>query len=175
MKHTDLYNEYKKLDALEEAELIAAVKAHGGEYIFVHFDEDGDYDSEERNEAPIIAASTRWMDSYEDFYVSRVEVDERGYYTLYGWNKEGCADEMEIDSIAHGHLGYVTDCIPETESVKDVSISTDRDNLYSLICNMSEMLGEIANHDDINITDNEIEDLATMASEARDILENGKV
>ena len=39
MKHTDLHNEYEKLDAIEKKELIAAVKAHGGEYVFIHIDD----------------------------------------------------------------------------------------------------------------------------------------
>ena len=122
MKHTELYNEYKKLDELEREELIAAVKAHGGEYVFIHIDEDGDYDSEEQNNAPIVAASTRYMDAYEDFYISRVEVKD-GHLNIYGWSKEGWADEDEIDSVAHGHLGYITDMIDETETIKDVSSS----------------------------------------------------
>lgn len=122
MKHTELYNEYKKLDELERQELIAAVKAHGGEYVFIHIDEDGDYDSEEQNNAPIVAASTRYMDAYEDFYISRVEVKD-GHLNIYGWSKEGWADEDEIDSVAHGHLGYITDMIDETETIKDVSSS----------------------------------------------------
>lgn len=122
MKHTELYNEYKKLDELERQELIAAVNAHGGEYVFIHIDEDGDYDSEEQNNAPIVAASTRYMDSYEDFYISRVEVKD-GHLNIYGWSKEGWADEDEIDSVAHGHLGYITDMIDETETIKDVSSS----------------------------------------------------
>lgn len=120
MKHTDLYNEYKKLDIIEEVELILAVEAHGNEYVFVHIGDDGDYDADERDKAPIISASTKWMDAYEDFYISRVEVDN-GFCTLYGWAKEGYGGEVEIDSVAHGHLGYVTDCIPDTDDVKDVS------------------------------------------------------
>lgn len=122
MQHTELYNEYKKLDELERQELIAAVKAHGGEYVFIHVDEDGDYDDEGRNEAPIVAAATRYMDSYEDFYISRVEVKD-GYLAIYGWPKESWSDEDEIDSVAHGHLGYITDMIEETETIKDVSSS----------------------------------------------------
>lgn len=122
MKHTELYNEYKKLDELERQELIAAVNAHGGEYVFIHIDEDGDYDSEKQNNAPIVAASTRYMDAYEDFYISRVEVKD-GHLNIYGWPKEGWADEDEIDSVAHGHLGYITDMIDETETIKDVSSS----------------------------------------------------
>lgn len=125
MKHTDLYKEYKRLDTIEAVELMLAVEAHGNEYVFIHIDEDGNYDVEERDKAPIISASTKWMDAYDDFYISRVEVDN-GFYTLYGWPKEGFADEVEIDSVAHGHLGYVTDCIPETDDVKDVSIVSDR-------------------------------------------------
>lgn len=144
MKHTDLYNEYKKLDSIEEAELMLAVQAHGNEYIFIHIDDDGDYDVEERDKAPIIAASTKWMDEYEDFYVSRVEVDD-GFYTLYGWAKEGYGDEVEIDSVAHGHLGYVIDCIQETDDVKDVSIASDTNSLHNAICNLSvDRLYELA-------------------------------
>lgn len=125
MKHTDLYNEYKRLDAIEEEELIAAVKAHGGEYVFIHLDDEDGYCEEERDRAPIIAASTKYMDGYEDFYVSRVEA-KGGHCTLYGWCKEGWVDENEIYSVAHGHLGYVIDCIPETDEVKDVTITPNR-------------------------------------------------
>lgn len=130
MKHTDLYNEYKKLDELERQELIAAVQAHGGEYVFIHVDEDGDYDDDEQNEAPIVAASTRYMDAYEDFYISRVEV-KNGHLSIYGWPKKSWTDENEIDSVAHGHLGYITDMIDETEAVKDVSIDAHKHKVYA--------------------------------------------
>lgn len=120
MKHTDLYNEYKKLDEIDRQELIAAVQAHGGEYVFIHVDEDGDYDMEEQDDAPIVAASTRYMDAYEDFYISRVEVKNNCLY-IYGWPKESIDDEREIESVAHGHLGYITDMIDATETAKDVS------------------------------------------------------
>lgn len=124
MKHTDLYNEYKKLDAIEREELIAAVKAHGGEYIFIHLDDEDGCDSEELNDAPIVAASTRYMSAYEDFYISRVIMEEGKHLAIYGFLKDGYLDdEEEIESVAHGHLGYITDMIPETEIVKDVSQS----------------------------------------------------
>lgn len=124
MKHTDLYNEYKKLDELEREELKAAVMAHGGEYIFIHLDDENGCDSEELNDAPIVAASTRYMSAYEDFYISRVTMEEGKYLTIYGFLKDGYLDdEEEIESVVHGHLGYITDMIPETETVKDVSQS----------------------------------------------------
>lgn len=124
MKHTDLYNEYKKLDELEREELKAAVMAHGGEYIFIQLNDEDGCDSEELNDAPIVAASTRYMSAYEDFYISRVTMEEGKYLTIYGFLKDGYLDdEEEIESVAHGHLGYITDMIPETETVKDVSQS----------------------------------------------------
>lgn len=174
MKHTDLHNEYKKLDAIEKKELIAAVKAHGGEYVFIHIDDDGYCNEEEKNNAPVIMASTRCMDHYEDFYVSRVEIYAY-HLIIYGWPIDGYEDEREIDSIAHGHLGYITDHIPETENVKDVSTSSDRDELYNTVCNLSEMLGEIADHDDLTVEEQEIYTLYELASIARNLMENGNV
>lgn len=173
MKHTDLYNEYRKLDRIETAELILAVQAHGNEYIFIHFD-DGNYDVEECYNAPIICASSRWTDAYEDFYISRVKVD-KGFYTLYGWPTESYADEIEIDSVAHGQLGYIIDYIPETDDVKEVSVAFDRDNLYNIVCNLSEMLGEIAGHDDWAIEEQKVNTLYDLATEARDLMKNGNV
>ena len=122
MKHSELYNEYKKLDEIERQELIAAVKAHGGECIFIHTEKD--YALDEQDDAPIVAACTRCMDQYEDFYISRVVLEDGKYLNIYGYSKEGCMDdENEIESIAHGHLGYIIDEIPETDAVKDVSSS----------------------------------------------------
>ncbi len=119
MKHTDFYKLHKELDAQAQEELIAAVRAHGGEYIFAEPDEDGDYDS--LNDCPIIMASTRSMDNYADFYILRVELEEDKYLRVFGVPKEDwCTDEMELDSFAHGHLEYIIDLIPETEEVKSV-------------------------------------------------------
>lgn len=125
MKHTDFYNQYKDLDARTQNELKAAVKAHGSEYIFIHTETDDDdgHISEDRNNAPIISASTKWMESYEDFYVTRVEIDDFDCVVIYGFPKDGWSDdEQELTSIAHGQLEYVIDEIPETDEVKDVTI-----------------------------------------------------
>ena len=122
MKHTDFYSLYKKLDAQAEEELMTAIKAHGSEYVFIHTDND-DHISEEKNDAPIISASTKWMESYEDFYISRVVVEDGDYLVVYGFPKEGWADdEQELTSIAHGQLEYIIDLIPETDEVYDVTI-----------------------------------------------------
>lgn len=124
MKHTDFAKQYKFIDGWTEAELKAAIKAHGNEYVFIHTDEDDDENiSEEKTKAPIIAASTKWMESYEDFYVSRVSFDKYDNLIIFGFPKEGWADdEQELTSIAHGQLEYVIDLIPETDEVQDVTI-----------------------------------------------------
>ena len=174
MKHTELYNEYKKLDELERQELIAAVKAYGGEYVFI--DEDTE-DWEDNDDCPIVSACFSYSDNQSDYYVSRVAVDEKGYLAIYGFDKEygSPSDERELNYIETSHIGTIIDFIPATETVKDVSIPSNRDKLYSAICDLSEMLGEIAGHDDWQIDEEEIETLYNLAAEARDLMENGKV
>lgn len=122
MKHTELYNEYKKLDELERQELIAAVKAHGGEYVFI--DED-DEDWSERDDYPIINACNSYSDRQSYYIVSRVMVDDEGYLSIYGFAEEygDPSDERELDDIENGYIGIIIDCIPETDTVKDVSSS----------------------------------------------------
>lgn len=128
MKHTELYNEYKKLDELERQELKAAVKAHGGEYIFVHVDENGNYDDDELlYDAPIVSAATSSMPEYADFYISSVSVDKNGHLSIYGLLKEYAWDEVELEDIAHAQLGFITDLIPSTPDVFDVSITQPED------------------------------------------------
>lgn len=180
MKGTNFYQIYKDLEAREKDELIAAVNAHGGEYVFFDCEsENADEEWEEaeyNNSCPIILASFRYDDEYSDFYVTRVTVEDGKWLSIYGVRKEyPClSDENVLDMICTGQIHNVTEEIPETESVKDVAIISDRDTLYNHVCGLSEMLGEIASHDDMQISDEMIESLATVASEARDIMENGK-
>lgn len=78
MKHTDLYAKYQALDAQERRELVAAVKAHGGEYIFPKCDEDGD------DNRPVVCASFKHADDPGDYTVTRVAVDdEYGALSLF--------------------------------------------------------------------------------------------
>lgn len=122
MKHTELYNEYKKLDELERQELIAAVKAHGGEYVFIDEDDEDWYENED---IPMVCACFSNSDNLSDYYVSRVAVDEKGDLAIYGFDKEYGApsDERALYHIETGHIGTIIDFIPETETIKDVSSS----------------------------------------------------
>lgn len=121
MKHLDLWHAYKELDNLEAEQLKAAVKAHGGEYVFRDVEKDYEELGEEIPEMPCIMAAWKHCDCYEDYYITRVTVED-DELTLYGYPKDGwSADEHWIDSIAHGSYGWIIDMIPETENVKDVS------------------------------------------------------
>lgn len=110
MKHTDLYNKYKELDALEREELKAAVMAHGGEYVF------------DDNIYPSILGSFKHCNT-EEYIVSKVKVDKDGVLSIYGRPVEYWEDGVdEITYIEFGHIGFITGLIPKTDEVEDVSI-----------------------------------------------------
>lgn len=108
MKHSNLYPQYKELEAQERRELIAAVKAYGDEYLFVN--------------GPIVLGSRKHDDCCQDFVVSRVKiVDDR--LEIYGF-ENSCGsidDEALITHIEFSHIGFITDCIAPTVAIKDVS------------------------------------------------------
>lgn len=122
MKHTDYYSAYQALDKKERQELIAAVKAHGGQYVFIN---QGD-ESWFAKRFPIVIASSKYSEDYSNYNVSRITIDDNGNLNIYGFNRdyEGLDDEVELDYIAFGHIGDIIDFIPETGVVKDVSISS---------------------------------------------------
>lgn len=127
MKHSDFYKKYEEIVRAEQKELIAALKAHGGKYVFVTKEDMKDLPCNEWK-APIISASTHWMETYADFYVTRVEtfsytsaVDFVEFYGVLVDDVDGEL-EVQIDTVAIGHLNYIIDEIPETETVKDVSL-----------------------------------------------------
>lgn len=163
MKHTDFYNLHKKLDELAREELIDAVRAHGCEYTFIHFDENGDYDIKERDRAPIIMAGTYSMDNYEDFYISRVKLHDDCSLRIYGWLKEGWAYEIELDCIATGHWEYIIDEIPETEDVHDVREILSENEKPILVLSREDV--EAVGYDS-NMTDSQFQSLAWAMTKA---------
>lgn len=109
MKHTDTRTFYKEIEALDRRELLAAVKAHGGEYVFG------------KDDAPCIMAGDRHWDHNEDCNITRVVADG-DWVEIYGRPCEGCSEEdVLLEDIEYGHIGYIIDYIPETEAVKDVT------------------------------------------------------
>lgn len=130
MKHSDFY---KKLDAIrkqELQELAAAIKAHEDKYIFVDCESDNSdekwYDRANYYDIPIIHGTTRYSDSYDDYYVAYVEVNQYGV-SIYGFRTEYSSpsdvEYLDFDDITPGHISYIIDFISETDDVEDVSIT----------------------------------------------------
>lgn len=116
MKHSDLYVKFKELDAQERRELVAAVMAHGGEYVFI-----SDKSDLEDYNYPIILACARYCDSTEDCIISRVTVED-GILSIYGYpTYQHLEDEDLLEDIELSHISFITDLIPATEEVFDVS------------------------------------------------------
>lgn len=120
MKHTDLYNKYRELEAIEREELKRAVLAHGGEFKF--FDENGD-EVPETNYPIVLAGNSHWS-SNVDCIITRVAV-VNDCLEIYGYDKEAYSDsELYLEDVSLGQLGYITDAIPETDEVKDVTVTS---------------------------------------------------
>jgi hypothetical protein len=106
MKHTDFYGQYQSLHQIELIELFTAVAAHGGVYEF-----------DEAQEAPIVAGYGEHSENIEDFRISRVDNNLKA---IYGRPVNNGGDEERLE-VAVGHVGYITDYIPPTEYIDNVS------------------------------------------------------
>jgi hypothetical protein len=110
MKHTNFAKQIIEIKNQEYKELFKAVEAHGNYY-------EWDFD---RNEHPIIAVNTRIPDPM-DMEIEKVYIED-GFLYMEGVDKEwGNRIDFEVSDVFAGHLGYVIDCIPETDTVKDVT------------------------------------------------------
>lgn len=129
MRYSDFYQMYKQLQQQERQELAAAVKAYGDEYVFIDCDSDDAvekwYAMEDHEDFPMVHGATKYLDGYDDYYVSRVKVNEYGDVSIYGFRTEGDNpdDEDYLEHIMPGQVCLIIDFIPETETVKDVSIN----------------------------------------------------
>lgn len=118
MKHTDFYNIIQDIKHKEQQELKKALEAHGGSYSWWDEDKEGFIDGE----YPIIAANIcGCLPGPIDLEVMKVYV-ENNYLTIIGQNKE-TGETIEIDpyDAFAGHISYVIELIPATESVDDVT------------------------------------------------------
>ena len=115
MKHSNFYELVQKCKARELKELKAALKAWGGTF---NFQEQEGYGQ------PIIAVNMNGFDPEPcDVYVESLELDEQDHITIHCSMKQwGHEVDIDVDDIFAGELEYIIDCIPETDTVKDVSI-----------------------------------------------------
>lgn len=148
MKHTDLYDKIEKIRQQEIAELIEAVKAHGGTY---NWDDD--------EEKPIVAINPDIPEpNPKDVLIESVRYDEDRGIILTGSEK---VDGYSIDEILPyelfpGELSVIIDYIPRTEIVSDVS----QKEVFFKITSVSRDDLEARGFDTENINDSEMSILA---------------
>lgn len=159
MKCTDFYKKHRELDAIARQELIAAVEAHGGEYVFLNSDEDAkDWQEKAYYEAPVVMGSYRHAASYSDYYVSRLKVED-GRLAIYGFlsEYEDPSYEDEIETVATGQLQWIIEAIPETEAVR--SVEQSKNNAPILILSREDV-EEVGFSSDM--TDAQFDDLVEL-------------
>lgn len=125
MQHTNFTAKYKELEAQERRELAAAIKAHGGEYVF--FDCSAD-DAESKwletdaDSLPTVYGAFQWFDESTRFYVTRISIGDDGIPRVYGFHEDfrWPNEEDLIYTIDAGYIGELLDWIPETENMHDV-------------------------------------------------------
>lgn len=161
MKHTNFHGKYQAIEMQERREIVAAVKAHGGEYVFIP--EDSENYMEDDNVT--IMAGHQYSDKNKDFFVSRVTVDENGELHIYGFDTEYDTpdDEDELFNIEYGHLEYILDAIPETNDVHDVQEIPSENKKPILVLSREDV--EAVGYDP-NMTDDQFQNLAWAMGKA---------
>lgn len=161
MKHTNFHDKYQAIEMQERREIVAAVKAHGGEYVFIP---EGSEDYMEDDNVTIMAGH-RYSDKNKDFFVSRVAVDENGELHIYGFDTEYDTpdDEDELFNIEYGHLEYILDAIPETDDVHDVREIPSENEKPILVLSREDV--ESVGYDP-NMTDDQFQNLAWAMAKA---------
>lgn len=114
MKHTNCQAIISEVKALEYEELKRAVEAHGGSYDWIIHD----------GCSPVIAINPECSEPEPvDIDVTKV-VLRNGSLEISGvGNTNGEPIDFNIDDIFAGHLSIITDYIPETDTISDVSLS----------------------------------------------------
>lgn len=127
MKHTDFYTLVQDIKRKEQEELCKALEAHGGSYSWVN--SEGDYITD----YPIIAVNVDGIcPNPTDVNIHSVYVDN-GCLNFVGEDKEsGEPIDFKACNVFAGHLSYIIDYIPETDTVKDVTIEPDEIPIISL-------------------------------------------
>lgn len=116
MRHTDITPLLSRIRNLEKEELKKAVAAHGGLY---RFDKD--------NRPVITSPFSDSSDTAQDIDICQASVNGEGNLCLTGIPHLEFRDieiEYDPDDFAPGQLSFITNDIPETDEVKDVSTDT---------------------------------------------------
>ena len=104
LKDFSIYDSVKEIKHREQEELAKALRLHGEKV-------DDGYEWHFEGECPIVAAYD--YDEPCDVVILAVKVDNDGYFTIIGdeKNDRGNEHEIEVDEIFAGNLEYVTSAI----------------------------------------------------------------
>lgn len=122
MKCTDTYYALQDIKRQEKDELVAAIKAHGGSYSWYDDEKDEWLDDEERG--PMVAAYTlsNMCDRPSDITVRSVWLNKNGMLRIDAEESEyGNVVDVQWSDIFVGHISYITEAIPATDNVEDVT------------------------------------------------------
>jgi hypothetical protein len=121
MKHTDFHSLMNEIKRREREELYKAIEAHGGEYSWGEYNEDGDWEFENADYPIITANISKMLPAPMDIDVTNIYI-ENGLLKMEGEGGEwGDIIDFRPEEVFTGHLSYITDLIPATEQVSDVS------------------------------------------------------
>ena len=119
IKHSDFSAMCDKIRKMEAEELVLALQAHGGKFVWV----DDDNNEELLYEPPTIMVNTDEGPMDVVVYEARLN---NGHINLLAYDKEwGNKQHIELEYIATGHLAYLIEYMPVTDKVKSVAINDD--------------------------------------------------
>lgn len=114
MKCTNIQTKVNEVKALEFTELRRAIEAHGGFY---------EWNKKNSGSRPLIAINPdNSKPSPQDIEVTKVAIVDGNIEISGVDNKYGEPIDFQLDDIFAGHISFITEYIPATDKVLDVSI-----------------------------------------------------
>lgn len=162
MKHTDFYLEIQKIKKQEQEELVEALKAHGGSYSWYN-----EETKEFADEYPCIAVNVDGtFPNPTDVIIHSVSIDHREHLLFVGEDKKDSwyLVDFEADDVFAGHLSYIIDLIPETNTVDDV---TTREEGFVIASVSRDDLMD-AGFDAENLSDQDMQNVANVMGDFYD-------
>lgn len=122
MEHTDFYCLVRRIKQMEYKEVFDAIQAHGGSY---------EWDIENDDNYPIIAVNISSIyPNPMDMIITKVYIEDNVLY-LNGVDKEwGNPIDFAYDEVFAGHLSYILDYLPATDSVRTVKSNFSTNILF---------------------------------------------
>lgn len=124
MEHSNFSAMCNKIRVQEAEELILALKAHGGEFIWI----DDDNDGKELSNPPIIMVNLNEGPMDVVIHKAWLEGEYECLELLAFGNEWGEQIDIDLDDIAPGHLSFLISHMPVTDKVKSVAISNISSN-----------------------------------------------